>query len=78
MLAFNGVVTADSNITSTNAVRALEGKVSTSKVWISRSEQTDPKLTTVIVQARTKWGSAVISNLVHELDKEIALKLVQP
>jgi hypothetical protein len=58
---------------NTNAVRSLEGRVNDSKVWV-RVEQVDPKISQVDVQARTKWGRVDL-DLVHEIEKEIALKL---
>jgi hypothetical protein len=58
---------------NTNAVRSLEGRVNNCKVWI-RVEQIDPKVSQVDVQARTKWGRTNL-DLVHELEKEIAIKL---
>ena len=60
---------------TTNTVRALEGKVKQRSVWI-RVESVDPSITSVTVQARTKGGGKDIE-LVHELEKEIALKLVK-
>ncbi len=57
----------------TNAVRSLQGRVNDCKVWI-RVEQVDPKISQVDVEARTKWGRVDL-DLVHELEKEIALKL---
>ncbi|HZF02114.1 MAG TPA: DUF3568 family protein [Methylomirabilota bacterium] len=58
---------------STNTVRALYGKVNQENVWV-RVEAVDPKVTEVTVQARSKWGSKDL-DLVHELEKEIALQL---
>ena len=60
---------------NTNAVRALQGRVSDRKVWI-RVESVDPKTTQVDVQARTKWGAKDL-DLVHEIEKEIALQLAR-
>ena len=57
---------------TTNFVRSLEGRVNDSKVWI-RVEQIDPKVSQVDVQARK--GGRVNVDLVHELEKEIALQL---
>jgi len=57
----------------TNNVRSVEGRVNDRKVWI-RVEAIDPKTTQVDVQARTKWGVTDL-DLVHELEKEIALQL---
>ena len=59
----------------TNAVRSLEGRVNDRKVWI-RVEQVDPKISQVDVEARTK-GGRVDLDLVHELEKEIALQLAR-
>jgi hypothetical protein len=60
---------------STNAVRSVLGRVNDRKVWV-RVEQVDPKTTQVDVQARTKWGTRDL-DLVHELEKEIALQLAR-
>jgi hypothetical protein len=57
----------------TNEVRSLEGRVSDCKVFI-RVEQIDPKVSQVDVEARTKMGRVNI-DLVHELEKDIALEL---
>ena len=57
---------------TTNSVRSLEGRVGESKVWI-RVEQIDPKVSQVDVQARK--GGRVNVDLVHALEKEIALEL---
>ena len=76
VLQFNGMVTAESTLSTTNATAlALEGKVNQRSVWI-RVEQVDPKITSVVVQARNKWGGADM-DLVYELEKEIALKLAR-
>jgi hypothetical protein len=60
---------------TTNTVKALEGRVSNEKVWI-RVESVDAKSTQVDVQARTSWGMTD-AELVHELEKEIALQLAR-
>jgi hypothetical protein len=60
---------------TTNNVRSIEGRVNDKKVWIRVSE-VDPKTTQVDVQARSKWGVSDI-DLVHELEKEIALQLAR-
>jgi len=57
----------------TNAVRSLQGRVNDRKVWV-RVEQVDPRISQVEVQARTKYGVSDV-DLVHELEKEIALEL---
>ena len=58
---------------TTNVVRSLQGKVDQSDVWV-RVEVVDPRITSVIVESRTKWGNKDI-DLAHELEKEIALQL---
>lgn len=58
---------------TTNEVRSIYGKVNDQKVWV-RVEAVDAKTTQVDVQARTKWGTTDV-DLVHELEKEIALQL---
>jgi len=60
---------------NTNAVRSLLGRVNDRKVWV-RVEAVDPKTTQVEVQARTKWGTRDL-DLVHEIEKEIALQLAR-
>jgi hypothetical protein len=60
---------------TTNVVRSLQGKVDQSDVWV-RVEVVDPRITSVVVQARTKWGNKDI-DLAHELEKEIALQLAR-
>lgn len=57
----------------TNTVRQLEGRVNDRKVFV-RVEQVDPKVSQVDVEARTGWGQPDI-DLVHELEKEIAIEL---
>jgi hypothetical protein len=58
---------------TTNVVRSLQGKVNECNVWL-RVEAEDPRITSVVVQARTKWGNSDI-DLAHQLEKEIALQL---
>jgi hypothetical protein len=41
-----------------------------------RVEAVDPRITSVIVETRTKWGNKDI-DLAHELEKEIALQLAR-
>ena len=59
----------------TNEVKTVEGKVNQRNVWI-KVEGIEPKITSVIVQTRTSGGGADL-DLAHELEKQIALKLVQ-
>ena len=60
---------------TTNSVRSLQGKVDQSDVWV-RVEVVDPRITSIIVEARTKWGNKDI-DLAHELEKEVALQLAR-
>jgi hypothetical protein len=60
---------------TTNTVRALQGKVNQRNVWV-RVAAVDPKITEVIVQARTKGGNRDL-DLAHQLEKEIALQLAR-
>ena len=57
-----------------NGVRSLLGKVNDCNVWVRVASEDDPKVTSIIVEARTKWGNSNI-DLAHEVEKEIALKL---
>ena len=74
VVRLNGTLLTESTLHGTNTVLALEGKVNQRTVWIS-VEQIDPKVSLVVVQARTKGGGTDL-DLVRELDKQIALKLV--
>ena len=56
-----------------NQVRTLEGKVDGRTVWV-RVEPVDAKVTSVIVQVRTKGGGSDLQ-LTQELQKQIAVKL---
>jgi hypothetical protein len=58
---------------TTNSVRSLYGKVNSRNVWISVAP-VDTKVTQVTVQARTRAGFRD-QDLVHEMEKEIALQL---
>jgi hypothetical protein len=73
----NGVLLTESTLHGqVNDVRVVEGKVNQRNVWI-RVEGIDPKpITAVTVQARTKGGGSDMG-LVHELEKQIALKLAR-
>ena len=76
VVALNGtIVTEYIPHDNTNTVRSVTGRINDCKVWV-RVEAVDPKVTQVDVQARTKWGTREL-DLVHEIEKEIALKLVQ-
>ncbi|MCU0770602.1 MAG: DUF3568 family protein [Verrucomicrobia bacterium] len=54
--------------------RAIEARVNQRKVWI-RVEPVDAKVTSVVVQARTSGGGTDM-RLAYELEKQIALQLV--
>jgi hypothetical protein len=58
---------------TTNGMRSMYGKVNSRNVWISVTP-VDPRVTEVTVQARTHAGFRD-QDLVHELEKEIALQL---
>ena len=53
---------------TTNVVRSFMGKVDQCNVWV-RVEAVDPKITSVIVETRTKWGNKNI-----DLAPSLALK----
>ena len=75
VIRLNGVISRESIISpgGTNQVRAIEGKVNGRNVWV-RVEAVDPKITSVIVQVRTKGGGTDIT-LTQELQKQIAINL---
>jgi hypothetical protein len=76
VLSTNGVLVREGVLYSqTNQVKTVEGKVNQRNVWV-RIEGVEPKVTAVIVQTRTAGGGADL-DLAHELEKQIALKLVQ-
>lgn len=60
---------------SNSIVLGLEGRVQERKVFMAVSE-VDPKVTSVIVQVRTTMGGRDL-DLAHELEKQVALKLVR-
>jgi hypothetical protein len=60
---------------ATNVVRSLEARVNNRNVWI-RVEAAAPQVADLIVQARTRHGTADVE-LAHQLSTEIALELVQ-
>jgi len=76
VVLLNGALVNESTLHSqTNAVKTLEARVNQRRVYI-RVEQIDPKLSEVKVQARTSGGFRDL-DLTHELEKQIALKLVR-
>jgi hypothetical protein len=58
-----------------NAVKTVQGKINQCNVWI-RVEAVEPKITGVAVQTRTK-GGGTDSDLTHEIEKQIAVKLAR-
>lgn len=68
-----GVLVREGTLYSTNEVKTVEGRINQRNVWI-RVTAVDPKVTSVIVQARTSGGGADV-DLAAQVDKEIALKL---
>ena len=76
VVKFNGTLVSESILhTETNMVKTVEGKVNQRSVWV-RVEAMDPKVTGVAVQTRTKGGASDL-DLAHEIEKQIALKLVR-
>ena len=76
VVADMGVVDKEGILHSeTNAVKYVEGKINQRKIWV-RVEAIEPKVTSVMVQARTPGGGSDI-DLVHQIEKNIALKLVR-
>ncbi len=74
VVKLNGMVTRESIISpGTNQVRAIEGKVNARNVWV-RVEPVDPKVTSVVVQVRSKSGGTDLQ-LTQELQKQIAINL---
>ncbi len=57
----------------TKSVKTIEGKVNQRNIWI-RIEEIDPKITSVIVQARTKAGGTDVE-LASQIKERIALRL---
>jgi hypothetical protein len=76
VVKFNGALVNESILhTETNMVKTVEGKVNQRTVWV-RVEALDPKITGVAVQTRTSGGGSDL-DLAHEIEKQIALKLVR-
>lgn len=76
VVRINGTLVNESVLhTETNAVKVVEGRINQRSVWV-RVEQVDPTISSVRVQTRTKGGGSDI-DLAHELEKQIALKLVR-
>jgi len=76
VIQFNGTLLRDTALLgNTNTTFALEGKVNQRTVWV-RVEALESRLTLVQVQARGKAGGTDL-DLVHEIDKQIALRLAR-
>jgi len=75
VLKQNGTLQNEMVIHEDDAVaRTLEGRVDQRRIWI-RVEPVDATITSVVVQARTSAGGTDM-NLAYELEKQIALNLV--
>jgi len=69
-----GAVSRESTLLqSSNQVRALEGTANGRNVWV-RLEALEPRLTSVIVQARSTWAGSDMQTA-HDLATRIALEL---
>ena len=78
VLTVNGTLLRESTLfqgEKAGSVLTLEGKVNQRSVWIS-VQQLDPKVSSVMVQARTSGGGTDMQ-LCYQLEKQIALKLVE-
>jgi hypothetical protein len=76
VVRFNGTLVNEVTRHQTNGyIRALEGRVQERNVYISVTE-IDPKISGVVVQVRTSAGGTD-QDLAHELEKQVALKLVR-
>jgi hypothetical protein len=74
VIKFNGAIGRESIINpGPNQARTIEAKVNGRSVWV-RVEAVDEKITSVIVQVRTKGGGSDLE-LTQELQKQIAVKL---
>jgi len=59
----------------TNEVKTLEGTVNNVPVWV-RVQAVEPRITSVIVQARTTWGGSQVA-IASQLATRIALELAK-
>ncbi len=74
VVKLNGAIDRESIISpGPNQVKTIEAKVNGRSVWV-RVEPVDAKVTSVIVQVRTKGGGSDLE-LTQELQKQIAVKL---
>jgi hypothetical protein len=73
-IAAKGQLVSDSTLHGqTNVVKTVMGRVNQRTVWV-RVEALQPRVTSVIVQARTAGGTTDLP-LTHEIEKDIALRL---
>ncbi|HWQ90484.1 MAG TPA: DUF3568 family protein [Clostridia bacterium] len=76
VVRFNGTMVNEATLhNQTNLTKTVEGKVNQRNVFI-RVEALNPTMTGIVVQARTTGGGADI-HLAHEIEKQVALKLVR-
>jgi hypothetical protein len=76
VITANGVMINESTLyNQSNVVKTVEGKVNQSSVWV-RVAGIEPNTTQVTVQTRTSGGGADL-DLAHEIEKQIALRLVR-
>ena len=76
VVKFNGTLINESTLhTETNLTKTVEGKVNQRTVFV-RVEAVSPTISGVVVQTRTPGGASDL-DLAHELEKQIALKLVR-
>lgn len=74
VLKFNGAIGRESILNpGPNQVKTIEAKVNGRSVWV-RVQAVDQKVTSVVVQVRTKGGGSDL-DLTQELQKQIAIKL---
>jgi len=74
VVKLNGTILRETVISpATNAVRTIEAKVNSRKVWV-RVEAVDPKVTSVKVQVRTSAGGTDL-DLTQQLQNQIGIKL---
>ena len=74
VVKLNGTILRESVISpATNAVRTIEAKVNSRKVWV-RVEPVDSKVTSVKVQVRTSAGGTDL-DLTQQLQNQIGIKL---
>lgn len=76
VIKFNGTLVNETILhNESNEVKTVEGKVNQTTVWV-RVDPLDKNLTGVVVQTRTKGGGSDL-DLAHEIEKQIAVKLVR-